>query len=122
EFMESQVPQLKQKLEQSEEIFNNFREKHGTLDVSKEAEILLNESSQIERQLSDLNLKKADLLTYYTDEHPLVIQINDQLKVLNNRRAEIQDTITGLPEIQREFLQLSQDVEINREIYLTMLK
>lgn len=122
EFMESQVPQLKQKLEQSEGIFNNFREKHGTLDVSKEAEILLNESSQIERQLSDLNLKKADLLTYYTDEHPLVIQINDQLKVLNNRRAEIQDTITGLPEIQREFLQLSQDVEINREIYLTMLK
>lgn len=122
EFMESQIPQLKQKLEQSEEAFNKFREQYGTLDVSKEAEILLNESAQIERQLSELKLKQAELLTYYTAEHPLVVQINDQLAVLNARRQEIKQTVTRMPETQREFLQLSQDMDINREIYLTMLK
>lgn len=122
EFMESQIPQLKQKLEQSEETFNKFREQYGTIDVSKEAEILLNESAQIERQLSELKLKQAELLTYYTNEHPLVIQINDQIAVLNARRQEIKETVTRMPEVQREFLQLSQDMEINREIYLTMLK
>lgn len=122
EFMESQIPQLKQKLEQSEEAFNKFREQYGTIDVSKEAEILLNESAQIERQLSELKLKQAELLTYYTAEHPLVVQINDQLAVLNDRRNEIKETVTRMPETQREFLQLSQDMDINREIYLTMLK
>ena len=122
EFMESQIPQLKQKLEQSEEAFNKFREQYGTIDVTKEAEILLNESAQIERQLSELKLKQAELLTYYTAEHPLVVQINDQLAVLNARQQEIKDTVTRMPETQREFLQLSQDMEINREIYLTMLK
>ena len=122
EFMESQIPQLKQKLEQSEEAFNKFREQYGTIDVTKEAEILLSESAQIERQLSELQLKQAELLTYYTAEHPLVVQINDQLAVLNARRQEIKDTVTRMPETQREFLQLSQDMEINREIYLTMLK
>ena len=122
EFMESQIPQLKQKLEQSEEAFNKFREQYGTIDVSKEAEILLNESAQIERQLSELKLKQAELLTYYTAEHPLVVQINDQLTVLNSRRQEIKETVTRMPETQREFLQLSQDMDINREIYLTMLK
>lgn len=122
EFMESQIPQLKQKLEQSEEAFNKFREQYGTIDVTKEAEILLNESAQIERQLSELQLKQAELLTYYTEEHPLVIQINDQIAVLNARRQEIKETVTRMPEVQREFLQLSQDMEINREIYLTMLK
>ena len=121
-FMESQIPRLKQKLEQSEEAFNKFREQYGTIDVSKEAEILLNESAQIERQLSELKLKQAELLTYYTAEHPLVIQINDQLSVLNDRRQAIKQTVTRMPETQREFLQLSQDMEINREIYLTMLK
>lgn len=121
-FMESQIPQLKQKLEQSEEAFNKFREQYGTIDVSKEAEILLNESAQIERQLSELKLKQAELLTYYTAEHPLVVQINDQLTVLNSRRQEIKETVTRMPETQREFLQLSQDMDINREIYLTMLK
>ena len=122
EFMESQIPQLKQKLEQSEEAFNNFREQYGTIDVTKEAEILLNESAQIESQLSELKLKQAELLTYYTAEHPLVIQINDQLEVLNERRQQIKDTVARMPETQRQFLQLSQDMEINREIYLTILK
>lgn len=122
EFMESQIPQLKQKLELSEEAFNKFREQYGTIDVTKEAEILLEESSKIELQLGELKLKQAELLTYYTAEHPLVIQINDQLAVLNERRQEIKQTVERLPEVQRQFLQLSQDMEINREIYLTMLK
>ena len=122
DFMETQIPILKKKLDDSEVIFNNFRKKYGTIDVSKEAELLLSENSQIDAQLNELKLKRADLTTYYTEEHPLVIQINEQLKVLNNRKQEIDDTIAGLPEIQREFLQLSADTEINREIYLNLLK
>ncbi|WP_131669572.1 polysaccharide biosynthesis tyrosine autokinase [Psychrobacter pygoscelis] len=121
-FMESQIPNLRQKLETSEAAFNKFRETYGTIDVSQEAELLLTESYQIDAQLNQLNLQRAELSTYYTDEHPLVTQINDQLKVLLNRKQEINETIARLPEIQREFLQLSEDMEINREIYLTMLK
>ena len=121
-FMETQIPLLKEKLETSEALFNDFRKKYGTIDVGKEAELLLNEKSRIDEQLNELKLKKADLTTYYTEEHPLVIQINEQLKVLNNRTREIGDTIAGLPEIQREFLKLSEDTAINREIYLTLLK
>lgn len=122
DFMEAQIPKLKQKLEESETAFNSFREKYGTIDVSKEAELLITENGQIDSQINELNLKKADLTTYYTDEHPLVVQINDQLKVLNDRKQEIKGTVGKLPEIQREFLQLSEDVGINRELYLTMLK
>lgn len=121
-FMESQIPQLKQKLQQSEESFNKFRERYGTIDVNQEASILVSESAAIEKQVSELNLKKAELTTYYTEEHPLVIQINDQLSTLSERRSQVKEDISRLPEMQREFLQLSQDMEINREIYLTMLK
>ncbi len=121
-FMETQIPALKKKLEDSEAIFNEFRTRNGTIDVSQEASILLSENAQIDSQLSELQLKKAELTTYYTEDHPLVIQINDQLTVLNSRKQEINDTIAGLPEIQREFLQLSEDTAINREIYLTLLK
>ena len=121
-FMETQIPTLKKRLEDSEAIFNEFRKKYGTIDVGKEAELLLTENSQIGTQLNELKLKKADLTTYYTDEHPLVVQIDEQLSVLNARKNEIDDKIAGLPEIQREFLQLSADTAINREIYLALLK
>lgn len=121
-FMETQIPDLKQKLEASEAAFNEFRENSGTINIDQEASILVGENSQIDSQISELKLKKADLTTYYTEEHPQVIQINDQLEVLNQRKEEIDTRIANLPEIQREFVKFSQDVGINREIYLTMLK
>ena len=121
-FMETQIPTLKKKLEDSEKEFNKFREKSGTIDIGQEAGILLTENSQIDAQLNELKLKKADLTTYYTEDHPLVIQINEQLALLSDRKREIDNTIAGLPEVQREFLQLSEDTAINREIYLTLLK
>ncbi len=121
-FMESQIPLLKQKLDESEALFNEFREKSGTIDISQESELLVGKSSEIDNQLSELKLKKAELTTYYTEEHPLVIQINDQIEVLDDKRQEIDSKIEELPEVQREFLKLSEDTGINREIYLTMLK
>ena len=121
-FMESQIPTLKQKLEDSEALFNKFRENSGTINIDQEAGILINENAQIDAQINELKLKKADLTTYYTEEHPQVIQINDQIQVLNQRKQEIDTRVENLPEIQREFLKLSEDVSINREIYLTMLK
>lgn len=121
-FMETQIPLLKQKLETSEAAYNKFRERSGTIDVGKEAELLVTENYQIDAQLNDLKLKKAELTTYYTEEHPLVIQINDQLRALNARKSEISNSVERLPEVQREFLKLSEDSNINREIYLTLLK
>ncbi len=121
-FMESQIPLLKQKLEESEALFNEFREKSGSIDISQEAGILVESSASIDTQINELNLKKAELTTYYTEEHPLVIQINDQLRVLNDKKQVIENQIEGLPEVQREFLKLAEDTGINREIYLTMLK
>lgn len=122
EFMKKQIPALKQKLKESEAIFNKFRENSGTIDVAQEASILLSENAGIDAQVSELKLKRAELTTYYTNEHPLVIQINEQLSVLNARKQKIDNTINELPEVQREFLTLSEDVNIDREIYLTILK
>lgn len=121
-FMETQIPTLKEKLDESERVYNKFREQSGTIDVNREAELLVSETYQIDAQLNDLKLKKAELSTYYTAEHPLVVQINDQLTALNARKKEINQTVQRLPEIQREFLKLSEDANINKEIYLTMLK
>lgn len=122
EFMETQIPTLKKKLEDAEAAFNEFRTEYGTIDVDQEASILVAENARIDSQLSELKLKKADLTTYYTEEHPLVIQIEDQINELQNRRSEIDNRVEELPEVQRQFLQLSEDVGINREIYLNLLK
>ncbi|WP_300315538.1 polysaccharide biosynthesis tyrosine autokinase [uncultured Psychrobacter sp.] len=121
-FIETQIPDLKQKLEDSETAFNAFRTRNGTINVDQEAQLLVAENARIDNQLSELRLKKADLTTYYTEEHPLVIQIDDQIAELQSRIQTIDSRVENLPELQREFLQLSEDVSINREIYLNLLK
>ena len=121
-FIETQIPDLKQKLEDSETAFNAFRTQNGTINVDQEAQLLVAENARIDNQLSELRLKKADLTTYYTEEHPLVIQIDDQIAELQSRIQTIDSRVENLPELQREFLQLSEDVSINREIYLNLLK
>lgn len=121
-FMKAQIPDLKRTLEASEKAFNDFRTENGTIDIGQESSILLAENARIDSQLSELRLKKADLTTYYTEEHPLVIQIDDQIAELQSRIQVIDNRIESLPEVQREFLQLSEDVNINREIYLNLLK
>lgn len=121
-FMETQIPELKKKLEDSEAMFNQFRTENGTIDVAQEASLLVAENARIDAQLSELRLKKADLTTYYTEEHPLVIQVDDQIAELQSRVVEVGNRVESLPEIQREFLQLSEAVTLNREIYLNLLK
>jgi len=121
-FMETQLPNLKQKLENSEAAFNKFRQEYGTIDIGQEAALLVAEKSQIDSQLNELKLKKADLATYYTEEHPLIVQINEQFGILNSRKQEIGSKVLSLPNMQREFLKLSEDTSINRELYLNMLK
>ena len=104
------------------QALKHFRTENGTIDIEQEASLLLAENARIDTQLSELMLKKADLTTYYTEEHPLVIQIDDQIAELQGRVQNIDNRIESLPEVQREFLQLSEDVSLNREIYLNLLK
>lgn len=121
-FMSQQLPELKKKLNDSEAEFNKFREQNATVDINKESELIITENVAIQKNLKDLELKKAELVQRYTEEYPLVQQINAQIAELKSRENYLQDRIKVIPEVQRKFLELSSDVKINSEIYLTMLK
>lgn len=121
-FMEEQLPKLKNKLAQAELEFNKFREQNSTVDIDKEAEIAVNERTAIETSLRELQLKKAELSQRYTDDYPVLQQLNAQIADLEGRKVGLNSQITKIPEVQRKFLELSSDVKISSEIYLTMLK
>lgn len=121
-FMEEQLPKLKNKLNQAEIEFNKFREQNSTVDIDKESELAVTERAAIETSLRELQLKRAELTERYTDEYPVLQQLNAQISELEARKAGLNNQITKIPEVQRQFLELSSDVKISSEIYLTMLK
>lgn len=120
-FLDKQLPELRKQLEDSEIKFNQFREKYKTVDVNAESELLLKQNIDLEKLKIELQQKQAELSAKYTNDHPLIRQIDAQVIEINKKLAELNNRLTQLPETQRLYLQLYRDVKVNNELYTTLL-
>ena len=120
-FLEKQLPELRKQLEDSEIKFNQFREKYKTVDVNAESELLLKQNIDLEKLKIELQQKQAELSAKYTNDHPLILQINAQIAEINKKIADLNNRLTQLPETQRLYLQLYRDVKVNTELYTSLL-
>lgn len=69
----------------------------------------------------ELKQKQAELSAKYTNDHPLMVEINAQLSTLDKKTTELNNTLKQLPELQRLYLQLYRDVKVNTELYTSLL-
>ncbi|MDK2172608.1 polysaccharide biosynthesis tyrosine autokinase [Acinetobacter baumannii] len=120
-FLEKQLPELRKQLEESEIKFNQFREKYKTVDVNAESELLLKQNIDLEKLKIELQQKQAELSAKYTNDHPLILQIDAQITEINKKIADLNNRLTQLPETQRLYLQLYRDVKVNTELYTSLL-
>ena len=120
-FLEKQLPELRKQLEDSEIKFNQFREKYKTVDVNAESELLLKQNIDLEKLKIELQQKQAELSAKYTNDHPLIRQIDAQIAEINKKIGDLNNRLTQLPETQRLYLQLYRDVKVNTELYTSLL-
>ncbi len=120
-FLEEQLPELKQQLDVAEREFNKFRQQFNTVDVTKESELYLTQSIQLETSKAELEQKLAEASAKYTSEHPVMQQMNAQLGAINNKIAELNGTLKQLPDLQRRYLQLYREVEVKQQLYTALL-
>ncbi len=120
-FLNKQLPEIKSKLESAEVRFNDFRGVNKTIDVDKEAELLLEQSIRLDKTKLELEQKRAELRTRFTDEYPLLQQIEVQLSTISEKKTAVSERLQALPEIQQQYLQMYRDVKINTELYTNLL-
>lgn len=120
-FLNTQLPDLKQQLQLAEERYTRFRNEHGTIDLTAEAQISLQELSQNQAQIVALQAKRGDLLQHLTALHPTVLGVDQQIQVLRQRDAQISGQIKGLPSLQQEVVRLTLDVSVNTQLYTSLL-
>jgi len=104
EFIEEQLATLENKLKETEVKLKNFDEGSSQVRLAE----------PIEQKLVELQFKLAELLQKYTEKHPQVIQLREQIKGLESQAR-------GFSDKQLEFTGLSREVEVNRKLY-SMLK
>lgn len=120
-YLDQQLPETKQQLEAAEVRFNAFRSRNGTVDVTKEGELLLQQSVAAETGLVELQQKRKELLQRFTADHPSVKALDAQIGAIQSQRSKFAGQVDSLPQTQQEVLRLTRDLQVSQEIYTGLL-
>jgi tyrosine-protein kinase Etk/Wzc len=120
-FLDSQLPKLKQQLEESEARYAQFRDANHTFDLSSEGRQMLQDASSNREKLLGMQMQKADLLTRFSPTHPLVVSLDRQIGELEAAATGSDEAIRQLPDLERQTIGLLRDVQVNTELYTSLL-
>ena len=120
-FLQKQLPLIKDEMEAAEMELNSYRMSKSSVDLTLEAQSLLDRIITIEAQLAELEVKRADISKKYTDVHPIMITLVNNETKLKEQLEKINSKAHGLPKTQQEVLRLSLDVEVATTIYTQLL-
>lgn len=104
QFIEEQLSQLEARLKEGEERLKKFGDEVKGIKLAE----------PIQKKLIDLEFELAALLQKYTNKHPQVLQLKEQIKSLEGQ-------VKGFSNQELEYARLTREVEVNRKLY-SMLK
>lgn len=121
EFLKFQLPSVKKQLEEAENLFNEYKVKQQSVDISLETQSVLQQIVKLETKLQELELKKLEVGRKFKDNHPIYESVVEQIEVVEKQKKDLSAEINILPETQQELLRLTRDVSVNNEIYTMLL-
>jgi tyrosine-protein kinase Etk/Wzc len=121
EFLDKQLPVIKDQLETATTALNDFRINKGSVNLDLEAQNVLEGVVEIKTQITLLQQKRDELRGKFTESHPTVVAIDKQIARLQEQMNTNDKKIEVLPETQQVILKLSRDVQVSNELYTTLL-
>lgn len=121
EFLESQLPGVKAKLDSAEKILADYRYSVGSVDIGGETKAHLDKEGQLQRQIMQLEQERQSTLRLFKEEHPNVQTIVKQQNKLRAELALLKKNAEKMPLTQQEVNRLQEEVAVNNEVYTNML-
>ena len=114
-FLNENISRIELSLAESTSKLNDFKESSIPYDISLETQSKIGVLVNIEDEISKLNIKEKELSQSYKPSHPIYQTLINQRKFLEERKTELNLEIGELPSTEREFVELSRNVEINNK-------
>jgi tyrosine-protein kinase Etk/Wzc len=105
QFIETQLSDAEAKLKVSEDALRDYTAKSGAKGIG----------GYLSTRLTDLQVRKSDLLKKYTNAHPEVERLSQQIRT-------VEEQMKTLPAEELEYARLSREVKINEELYTLLAK
>ena len=121
EFLESQLPGVKAKLDSAEKVLADYRHSIGSVDMTGETRAHLDKEVDLQRQLLQLEQQRQQATRLFKEEHPSVQTIVKQEDKLRGALARLKKNAESMPATQQEIIRLQEDVAVNNAQYTAML-
>lgn len=121
EFLDEQLPVVKQDMETAEVALNTYRLEKGSIDLPLETQAILETIVTAEGKLNELQQERDKVTQAFTPAHPMVIALDRQIERLNGELEELNGQVRELPNTQQEVLRLVRDAEVNTGLYTSLL-
>jgi len=121
EFIDEQLPDVRQNMEAAEQVLNSYRLEKGSIDLPLETQTVLQTIVSLESQINELRQQRETVILAFTLEHPTVIALDRQIDRLNVELDELDSQVRALPSTQQDLLRLIRDVEGSTALYRSLL-
>jgi len=120
-FLDVQLPLYKRQLEESEEIYNRYRNQKGTVAFDEEAKLILAQAVDRQTKLLEAQQRRREMESRFTPEHPTMQTLGAQIGALEREIGDIQTRIKGLPAVQQDAIRMERDLTVNTTLYQSLL-
>ena len=121
DFLEKQLPEAKMQMDSAMLRFNNYRNRVGSVDINAETRLVLEKRTKLQQDLLLLQQKKQDAIRLFQPEHPTIKTYEEQENALKRELNNTFSESKRLPATQQEVLKLSNEVEMTKVMYTTLL-
>lgn len=120
EFLQTRLPEVRERLSLSEDKLNDYQQRNGTVDLNMEARSIRDTLVQVESDLSALSIKESELSKKFTKKHPTYAALLEQRRLLQLERKRLIKQMESLPLTQKETVGLTRDLEVDQQIYIQL--
>ena len=121
DFLGTELPKFRQQLEHSEEVYNQYRNQNGTISLDDEARNALAQNVDLQAKLFDARLKRLDLMSRFTAQHPMVMTLDAQIASLRKELGAVDGRIRRMPMLQQNAVRMQRDIKVNTDLYASLL-
>jgi tyrosine-protein kinase Etk/Wzc len=120
-FLNEQLPQLRERLEKSEERYTRFRNQHAVTDLTEETKLNLQQAAQAKARLIELQQERAALAGRFNSQHPSIRALDEQIGQLQQFQSGYETQLTRMPDLEQTTARLLLEVTVNTTLYTGLL-
>lgn len=120
-FLNAQLPDVEHTLRDVEDRLNAYQNRHEVVDLSEQAKAVLGQSVDAQASLFQLEQKRKELATRYSELYPDVVALDQQILAARDHANSVNESIRRLPDAQQNVVRLRRDVTVETNLYVGLL-